>query len=71
MNVLTGELIEIPKEQWELQSRRMILLAPEDYTVIKNAFYDKCISEKCKQSLNLLSGLFEKLDAAVGAVGKW
>ena len=66
VNVLTGEYVKIPKEKWILLERRTLKMMPEDYAVIKKAFYNMCVGKECAQQLNLISHIFENIDAGLG-----
>ena len=41
-------------------------MMPEDYAVIKKAFYNMCVGKECAQQLNLISHIFENIDAGIG-----
>lgn len=66
VNVLTGEYVKIPKEKWIVLERRTLKLMPEDYAIIKKSFYNMCAGRECAQQLNLISHIFENIDAGLG-----
>jgi len=68
VNVLTGDYELIPKETWFEMEKRTIKLMPEDYAVIKKAFYGACIHQDCAQQLDLISHVFENIDASLGKI---
>ena len=68
VNVISGEYVRIPASEWAIQERRTVKLMPEDYAIIKKAFYSQCIQMKCAQELDLISHVFENIDAGLGAI---
>lgn len=66
VNVISGEYVRIPREEWKKLERRTVKLMPEDYAVIKKAFYNQCVQFKCDQELDLISHVFENIDEGLG-----
>ena len=68
VNVVTGEYKLIPKPDWDKRKRKAVILERQDWEIVKSTLYGYCINQECGQSLDLISGFFEKLDDAVGKI---
>lgn len=66
MDSLTAAAEIIPNPECHLRSRKAILIERADWEIIKKSLYGTCISQDCKQSLDLISSYFEMADMAVG-----
>lgn len=68
VNVLTGVYELVPRAEWVARERKTIKLELKDWEIVKKALYGQCIAFKCTQTLDLISGVFESLDQAIGHI---
>lgn len=55
----------IPATQWEKIRRRGVVILPEDWAILKKTVRKNCITNKCKQAVGALDGLFMAIDHAL------
>ncbi len=60
--------VTIPKEQWDEQKRRGIIILSKDWKILKKTVRKNCITNKCKQAVGALDGLFFAIDRALRMV---
>lgn len=58
----------IPREQWEEQKKRGIVILSKDWKILKKTVRKNCITNKCKQAIGALDGLFFAIDSALRMV---
>lgn len=54
----------IPKEKWIIERRTMVCLPHDSYKQLKFDLYKMCYDNTCKQALDSVGELFQKLDDA-------
>lgn len=68
INVVTGTYEIVSAEEWALLEPRTIKIMPEDYAIVKKNTYGPCIKFKCAEDLDLISHVFENIDAGLGKI---
>ena len=70
ITVVTGKKRRIAKDDPECikLKRTSILLAPDQYAIIKKSYYKMCITMDCKQAVKVMDDLFLTIDKAAQAV---
>lgn len=64
--VSTGEG-RIPKETWDVQKKRGIILFSEDWAILRNTVLKNCLMNSCKDTVGMFDSLFSTLDTALKA----
>ena len=55
----------IPASEWKEKRRRGIIIFSEDWLILKRTIRKNCITNKCKQAIGALDGLFYAIDDAL------
>jgi hypothetical protein len=58
LNVITGEEIEIPKEQCKDLMRRSVFLTSKDWAILRTSILQNCHLAQCKQFVGAFDELF-------------
>lgn len=67
VKTVSDEEGRIPKEQWDVQKKRGIVLLSEDWTILKTTLRKNCLSNDCKDVIGVFDDLFYSLDTALKA----
>lgn len=63
--------VEIPATEWEEVRKRGIVILPEDWKILKRTVRKNCITNKCKEAVGYLDGLFHAIDHALQKKGRY
>lgn len=69
VKTVTREEVTIPKKEWDEKRQRGIVILSEDWKILKLTVRKNCITNKCKQAVGALDGLFFAIDKALKKVG--
>lgn len=68
ITTVTHKEHEISAEEWKEKKRRAIYVFSEDWIILKKTIRKNCITNKCKQAVGALDGLFLAIDGALKVV---
>lgn len=65
---VSREEVTIPAAKWKTESKRGIIILPEDWAILKQTVRKNCIVNQCEQAVGALDGLFLAIDHALKQV---
>ena len=70
VKTISNEEGRIPKELWDLQRRRGIVILSEDWSVLRYTLMKNCLSNDCRDTVGVFDDLFYTLDNGLKTVLK-
>lgn len=55
----------IPKEEWEKQKKRGLVILPEDWSILRYTILKNCLTMECKNAVGTFDDLFYTIDRAL------
>lgn len=69
VETVTKKEHSMPATEWAEKKKRAIHIFSEDWLILKRTIRKNCITNKCKQAVGALDGLFLAIDDALRKVG--
>ena len=68
VETVSKKTYEMPAKEWSEKKKRALHIFSEDWLILKRTIRKNCITNKCKQAVGALDGLFLAIDDALKKV---